>query len=794
MRRLEAYALSLPPLHLPQIHTHPTPIKPSSSKEQLQPVEHNANLRNQALDAQKRLRAQAHEHEKWALTSLNEEYDKLVHVADAAHALAESLHRIEQASAATRAEVAPTLAAFEEEQLRHRTELAARTAAEARSRPLREARSAASVALEPAAAAAAAARPHSAAHPLVRALAAIDCAVASLAHGSAERDEMLALRGRAMQLVASLHVIRPLAVLTAQLTSSSQAQAALGAATTTEAPSNKATTAAPAEVAAAAGPAATASASVAEEAAAATGSALAPGDPPSVRDGAVAAASSEVRFASLAARLRPWVAELEVRWSSDDRDGGSANAALLAARSEFWEARRRFVSASLGGVLAVICQADDVDAAHVFRRCCGHVLRSCKAEARLYGSLFSPEADKIAPAADPASSSVDAMEALFFPLYSVLRPVLLRTLEVDPLCAVIRVLQDEVSKDVSRAGWAGFALERIAANLLGDARERLAFRVQAFVQGRIRGRARSPRAGGHSREGARFSQHPAIAEGLDCLAKVYRCLPRDVFKGLSQEILTECTGAAVQASDEIGTEVGRHARARAQLYLLSQLLTVREQIGAFDSDFAVTKKALDFTHTRDAIRAFVGRRGGVSTVMELLQRSVPCTVESQVDAKCKLEHELRRAAEGFIRDTSSACTKPLLALLRGAGGAQDSSAELASLSREAIEDSIKATEAALREVLAPACELARSAFQEPSTHAILFAPIKTAIVDALGQVQTLLNAAAAHADLISRFTAMGASVDAAMAAPAPTAAVHEEAASDVPRLESMQAAPAPTAS
>lgn len=59
-----------------------------------------------------------------------------------------------------------------------------------------------------------------------------------------------------------------------------------------------------------------------------------------------------------------------------------------------------------------------------------------------------------------------------------------------------------------------------------------------------------------------------------------------------------------------------------ELFLMKQLLILREQIAPFDAEFSVVEKDLDFTHMRDYLRRILaGKRGPVCLEANCRSRS-----------------------------------------------------------------------------------------------------------------------------------------------------------------------------
>ena len=151
--------------------------------------------------------------------------------------------------------------------------------------------------------------------------------------------------------------------------------------------------------------------------------------------------------------------------------------------------------------------------------------------------------------------------------------------------------------------------------------------------------------------------YPPVQQTLLCLSKLYRCVEPRVFAGLAQDAVSSCAlavqvwcsfCAVLSLQDSLLTShpAGAQAAARmvtrrsspmdGQLFLIKQLLILREQIAPFEADFSVTEKDLDFSHMRDHLRRILAGQASLfalsseNAMVQFMSRGAPRILENQV--------------------------------------------------------------------------------------------------------------------------------------------------------------------
>ncbi|OAY70308.1 Conserved oligomeric Golgi complex subunit 3 [Ananas comosus] len=241
--------------------------------------------------------------------------------------------------------------------------------------------------------------------------------------------------------------------------------------------------------------------------------------------------------------------------------------------------------------------------------------------------------------------------------------------------------------------------------------------------------------------------------------KLYRCLEPTVFTGLAQEAVEFCSISIQNASKSIAK---RSMPMDGQLFVIKHLLLLREQIAPFDIEFSVTHKELDFSHLLEHLRRILRGQASLfdwSRSTSLARTLSPRILENQIDAKKELEKSLKATCEEFIMSITKLVVDPMLSFvtkvtavkvaLSSASQGQKSDSVLARpLKNQAFASPDKVTElvkryawvgTAIQQELPKVLAKMKLYLQNPSTRMILFKPIKTNIVEAHVQLQSLLK-------------------------------------------------------
>ncbi|KAI4376470.1 hypothetical protein MLD38_014227 [Melastoma candidum] len=241
---------------------------------------------------------------------------------------------------------------------------------------------------------------------------------------------------------------------------------------------------------------------------------------------------------------------------------------------------------------------------------------------------------------------------------------------IDLLCELVDILKVEVlGEQISRWGESMAGLRPTMERILADVNVRLTFHARTHIRDEIANYlpfdedmdypAKLERLATSGSETATVddngdtyeSWYPPLEKTVSCLSKLYRCLEPTVFTGSHRSLLLLFADVVVLPKDASSC-LNIVSRSNAEtLFLIKNILILREQIAPFDIEFSVTHKELDFSHLLDHLRRIL--RGQTSLFdwsrSTLLARTLsPRVLESQIDAKKELEKSLKATCEEFI--------------------------------------------------------------------------------------------------------------------------------------------------
>lgn len=485
------------------------------------------------------------------------------------------------------------------------------------------------------------------------------------------------------------------------------------------------------------------------------------GSKTSVSEG-VEASLIYVRFKAAASELKPVLEEIESRSSKKEYVQ-----ILEECHKLYCEQRLSLVKGIVQQRISEFSKKETLPS--LTRSGCAYLMQVCQLEHQLFDHFFpssSGDISSLAPLIDPLSTF----------LYDILRPKLIHETNVDLLCELVDILKVEVlGEQLSRRSESLAGLRPTLERILADVHERLTFRARTHIRDEIANYIPSDedlnypskleQSAGTKLETTSADEnpdvyktwYPPLEKTVSCLSKLYQCLEQAVFTGLAQEAVEVCSESIQKASKLIAK---RSSPTDGQLFLIKHLLILREQIAPFDIEFSVTHKELDFSHLLEHLRRILRGQASLfdwSRSTSLARTLSPRVLESQIDAKKELEKSLKATCEEFIMAVTKLVVDPMLSFVakvtavKVALSSGNQNQKVDSLMAKPLKDQAFATpdkvaelvqkvNAAIQQELPPVMAKMKLYLQNPSTRTILFKPVKTNIVEAHIQVQSLLKA------------------------------------------------------
>jgi len=259
--------------------------------------------------------------------------------------------------------------------------------------------------------------------------------------------------------------------------------------------------------------------------------------------------------------------------------------------------------------------------------------------------------------------------------------------------------------------------------------------------------------------------YPTVRRTLVTLSKLYRCVDKAIFQGLSQDLLTTCIKSLVTASLEISS---RKTPFDGRLFLIKHLLIMREQIAPFQVDFLVKETSLDFSAIKSAAvslyksRSNVFHLGSGNALLKFLLEGTPQVREQLVDSRKDVDWQLKKTCEEFIHLAVSSLVSPIRHFLEKATylvGEQKTedkksssfASEISTASStkplrlqpfatpEKLHDMVGETNKLLRSKLPKLLESMTLYLANKETESILFKPIKVGIQEAYRDFRRILD-------------------------------------------------------
>ncbi|XP_059479995.1 conserved oligomeric Golgi complex subunit 3 isoform X2 [Neocloeon triangulifer] len=481
------------------------------------------------------------------------------------------------------------------------------------------------------------------------------------------------------------------------------------------------------------------------------------------------------RFQAVVPRVRGVVALLETRRS---RGTGEYGALLAQAQQHLVGLRESLLAPSVRASVNDLLSTHRGDHCGLVRAACAFLVHLSRDEHQLFSQFFD----------EPNSPALTAyLEVLCNSLYDELRPLIIHINHLETLAELCSILRLEMLEEHVQANPEPLAaFGKLAWQLLQDVQERLVFRAHLYLKTDIEQYRAAPgdlaypeklemmesialslqQEGGDkqtpcSRTGSSPADlhgmwFPTVRRTLACLSRLYRCVDRAIFQGLSQEALSACVKSVHDAATAIAVA---KTPIDAELFEVKHLLILREQIAPFQVDFTIRETSLDFSQVRSAAGLFTSNKGRIFTfgstnaLLELiLAGSKPQVKENVRDSRKEVDRQLKMSCEALITHATSHLAQPILGILNKVREYQEAGGAASDLHKQewARPDRLaEVVSAGLRQLKAHLPSLQRSLqlyLANRETEFILFRPVKNNVVGSFVALQQALASGGYTAD------------------------------------------------
>uniref|UniRef100_A0A8C6W532 Conserved oligomeric Golgi complex subunit 3 n=1 Tax=Nannospalax galili TaxID=1026970 RepID=A0A8C6W532_NANGA len=421
-------------------------------------------------------------------------------------------------------------------------------------------------------------------------------------------------------------------------------------------------------------------------------------DPSSVPNADNAFTLFYVKFRAAAPKVRTLIEQIEQRSEKIPE----YQQLLNDIHQCYLDQREHLLGPSIACTVTELTSQNNRDHCALVRSGCAFMVHVCQDEHQLYNEFFTK----------PTSKLDELLEKLCVSLYDVFRPLIIHVIHLETLselCGILKneVLEDHVQNNAEQLG----AFAAGVKQMLEDVQERLVYRTHIYIQTDITGykpapgdlaypdklvmmeqiaqslkdeQKKVPSEASFSDVGLEEAEsnsltkpgstdslnprpqttispadlhgmwYPTVRRTLVCLSKLYRCIDRAVFQGLSQEALSACIQSLLGASESISKN---KTQIDGQLFLIKHLLILREQIAPFHTEFTIKEISLDLKKTRDAAFKILNpmtvprffRLNSNNALIEFLLEGTPEIREHYLDSKKDVDRHLKSACEQFIQ-------------------------------------------------------------------------------------------------------------------------------------------------